>query len=148
MSNLPRLPRLVMNIAKQSEEKEIWQPKWNCFCCHDYGYVQPNLVRLIIPNYDSDKDKMPLCQRCDAGERWSSPEIESSLDMRFDSEICTRLDEIERQNWKETTQQKQRQLMQKAFVATEQVTKSLRTRSRTPEERNCARRRHEDCRAS
>ncbi|WP_460202797.1 hypothetical protein [Scytonema sp. NUACC21] len=47
---------------EEDQEKEIWFPNWNCFCCQDTGKVQLNLARLVIPNYNDNRDRLPICQ--------------------------------------------------------------------------------------
>ena len=58
---LPQLERLPMRLESEVKDKEIWQPRWKCFCCEDSGLVKPNLVKLVIPSYDYAKDKLPRC---------------------------------------------------------------------------------------
>ena len=109
MVNFPQLPRLKRQSVKEREsgELEIWQPTCQCFCCHDFGYVQASLVRLIVPDYDPDKDLIPICQRCEANERWEHPDVIPSFDQRFTREICEQLHQYDRANWREWARKKQ-----------------------------------------
>ncbi len=141
MVDFPQLPRLKRQSVKEREsgDREIWQPTYKCFCCHDYGYVQPSLVRLIIPDYNPDKDLIPLCQRCEASDRWQHPDVIPSFDMRFTEEICDRLHEYDRANWRKWA--KKRQKNDKVIDYSAAV-KSLRKRSRSSEEEYLAQRKH------
>ena len=91
-------------MRPQQEElgNKICFPSWNCYCCHDTGAVSPRLVKLIIPDYNLDKDKLPFCQKtgCSEGDKYlNNPSIASSLDWRFDNKLCQKLDRIEREEW-------------------------------------------------
>ncbi len=55
--HLPRLERLLLRPIEEVEPKQVWRPTWHCFCCEDTGYVRDSLIRLVIPDYDSDKDR-------------------------------------------------------------------------------------------
>ncbi len=55
MSELPKFERSPI-LPNEVEDKEIWQPRWHCFCCQDTGQIQAHLVRLIIPDYDPNRD--------------------------------------------------------------------------------------------
>ena len=103
---LPRFDRELMRpeeIEARETGKQIWFPTWKCFCCHDTGFVNSRLVKLVIPNYNHDEDKLPICQNlsCDQHQQYSSSTIiSSSLDWRFGDEICQKLDAIEREEWR------------------------------------------------
>ncbi|MEH2252308.1 hypothetical protein [Nostoc sp.] len=102
-NELPKFERSPVNPRNEEEDKEIWQPSWKCFCCHDTGRIYPTLVRLVITDYDYDKDKIPICQNCNAGSNWMH--LQLMIDTRIDFKICRHLDKFERENWKRTTQQ-------------------------------------------
>jgi hypothetical protein len=70
--NLPQLPSQPIRPELQNEDAEIWQPSWKCFCCQDRGIVQSHLVRLVIPDYNHSRDRLPICQssECKQGSKW------------------------------------------------------------------------------
>jgi len=88
---------------EEEQEKEIFQPKWQCFCCQDSGKVSPNLVRRVIPNYNYDKDRLPICQNCNEGQtRWGHLNELGVIDQRLTFQICRKLDLMSREDWKQT----------------------------------------------
>lgn len=102
--DLPQLEPLPLNPRPEEEDKELFYPSWQCFCCHDSGIVQQHLARLIMPKYCSNRDKWPACQNCGAfNERWSGVLLQN-FDTRFNLKICQKLDLISRNDWKETVQ--------------------------------------------
>lgn len=104
MDDLPNFEPLPVIPPEVEEEKEIFYPKWHCFCCQDSGIVAVNLVRLIMPNYDHNRDKWVACQNlgCDKfDERWSGVSADN-FDNRFLPEICQKLDLKNRENWRNT----------------------------------------------
>ncbi|MDJ0581670.1 hypothetical protein [Crocosphaera sp.] len=142
-----KLPRIPMRPEEEPGiEKEIWQPKWKCFCCYDTGIVNAGLAELVIDGYDFNRDKLPRCQNqgCDAGEHYDSPSITKCIDYRLSPEICKQLDQIQRENWRQT-QEKWRE-NQKIKINYSSILKSLRVIDRPPEEDYEAKRRHEDAR--
>ncbi|WP_051470206.1 hypothetical protein [Fischerella sp. PCC 9605] len=139
---LPQLPpEPIRREDEPGYEKEIWQPSWNCFCCQDTGKVQPNLVRLVIPEYDYDRDRIPVCQApgCSAGTSYLH--LEGCIDMRLRAAICQELDRIERENWRQTTLNKVA-LIQERIKQTA-AAKSLRQHDRTHDEEIMAAERHQ-----
>ncbi len=103
-----KLPKLSREIIRQEDQPgyspELWQPSWNCFCCHDTGTVNPHLAKQVIEGYKLDKDKIPRCQNpcCNAGENLDSLDSDM-VDYRFTSAICQQLDAIHREDWRQTT---------------------------------------------
>lgn len=98
---LPKLPREPIRPEHEPEvEKEIWQPKWRCFCCRDWGVVSIHLVKLVIPDYSSQRDKPVACQnpRCQAKLYINNP----NYDQRFNAGICIELDKHSHEDWKKT----------------------------------------------
>ncbi|MGB6296550.1 MAG: hypothetical protein WBF90_10230 [Rivularia sp. (in: cyanobacteria)] len=91
---------------KSGFEKEIWQPRWRCFCCEDKGIVNPHLASKVIRGYDFDRDRYPICQApgCSAGENWMH--LEGNIDMRLTAPICQELDRIYREDWRQVTERK------------------------------------------
>jgi len=88
--------------SEQKQQKEIWQPRWRCFCCQDTGKIQPNLVRLVIPDYNYDRDRLPICQNCNLGHNWFHLDQFRVIDQRISSQICKKLDAIAREDWRQT----------------------------------------------
>lgn len=135
---LPQLPREPIRPDREllPNDKEIWQPEWRCFCCHDSGTVTQNLSQLIIPDYDHRRDKLAACQhpRCEAGRSFRG---DSNYDQRFSAEICTSLDAHSRSAWRKTVKAQQKRIVDLNCV------KSLRQRSRTPEEELMAHQKHQ-----
>jgi len=107
-------------------EVEIWQPDWNCFCCHDSGIVHHYLAALVIDGFDSNLDKLP---------RFLAP----SVDYRLTADICQELDAIERENWRDYVQKKR--LALKVDLST--IGKNLRQCQRTSTEERSARQKHQ-----
>lgn len=101
--NLPQFERLPINEQTENEDKEIWQPSWNCFCCQDTGQIQAHLVRLIISDYDPNRDRIPVCQGCNKFDRHNLRDY-GVLDTRFDLFLCKKLDRIARNDWKQVTE--------------------------------------------
>jgi hypothetical protein len=141
---MKKLPREIIRREDQPgyEERAIWQPSWQCFCCHDTGEVNQHLVRLVIDGYSQSKDKIPRCQNpgCSAGERLDS--LNGMIDYRFNAAICQELDEIHREDWRQTTQNKAALIAQK--ISEVAKSKSLRKRDRTKEEEQVALRKHQE----
>lgn len=102
MTDLPIFERLPINEKTENDDKEIWQPKWNCFCCQDTGLIYRHLIELIIPNFDPNRDRIPVCQGCNKFDNYHLKEY-GVLDLRFDLYICKKLDAIARDGWKRTT---------------------------------------------
>lgn len=73
---------------EEQQEKEIWKPTWKCFCCQDTGKVQPDLVRQVIPTYDDNRDRVPICQNCNLGQQnWAHLNDLGVIDQRLT--FCT-----------------------------------------------------------
>lgn len=130
-NELPKFERSPVDPRKEEEDKEIWQPSWKCFCCHDTGKIYPTLVRLVIADYDYDKDKIPICQNCNAGSNWMH--LQSMIDTRIDFKICRHLDKFERENWKRTTQQQFEIVKKRIDLVTNEIAQahSLTSANRT-----------------
>lgn len=142
---LPQLPRQPIRpeLEGQSLDREIWQPNWNCYCCHDTGIVRKLLVLLVIPDHDSRRDKPVACQRpgCEMSFEFSS---NPHFDLRFDREICSQLDKLNRQHWKETILSQHQLAKNRAAINAGAKDLNLRQRDRTEEEEEEAQRRVED----
>jgi hypothetical protein len=140
MKKLPR--ELIRREDQPDHEPEIWQPSWQCFCCHDTGEVNPHLARLIIDGYEQGKDKIPRCQNpgCSAGNHLDS--LNGMIDYRFSAAICQELNTIHREDWRQTTQMKAALIGQK--ISKVAKSKSLRKCDRTPEEKRVASLKHQE----
>ncbi len=139
--NIKKLPRYPMRREDEpGYEKEIWQPGWNCFCCHDTGIVVSHLATLAIDGYDYNRDKFPRCVNpgCKAGDHWDSEALTDSIDYRISAATCQKLDAIEREDWRQTARRHQINIRALAKVL------SLRKRDRTSSEEMEAQRRHEE----
>lgn len=140
MKKLPR--EFIRKQDNPDYTPEIWQPSWRCFCCRDTGEVNPHLARLVIDGYKQGKDKIPRCQNpgCTAGGHLDFPTLKGMIDYRFTPAMCQELDAVHREDWRHTTQIKAVAIAQKvALLAT---SKSLRKRTRTPDEEMNARQKH------
>lgn len=139
--NLPQLPREPIRPELENPtDKEIWTPKWRCFCCRDTGLVGLSLVSLVIPSYDQHRDKPVACQnpRCYAGSDYRD---DPKYDQRFTVGICTELDKRNREDWQRTTESHFKAIQNRVVDASREV--SLRKRDRTPTEDVEAQQRHE-----
>ncbi|ELS00880.1 hypothetical protein Xen7305DRAFT_00005810 [Xenococcus sp. PCC 7305] len=145
MNNYPQLsPLKLREEAQPGYQAESWQPTWNCFCCHDTGFVQYSLVKKIIKNYVPDRHKPVECNASSCNIRLGETLYETNtLDRRFDPEICDRLDAEERQIWKKWRHEKHRKRLESLEL---NCTKNLRARSRTQEEQFEVERRHQEMR--
>lgn len=143
MPEFPHMKRRPLRSPEQGE-RELWQPRWICYCCHDSGFVAIHLVRLVIPDYNLHQDERPLCHAkgCNASD-WAytaSEEVSRCLDWRFTQDLCNQLVQWERKNWKQTIQKKF-----KRQVDTQELAQgmNLRQRDRTEEEQQLAEQRHQ-----
>lgn len=141
-NDFPKLERLLLRPELEEQDREVWRPTWHCFCCEDTGYVRDVLIKLVIPDYNSDKDRNVACRNCDRVFLYAQAIIDS-LDWRFTPDICARLDSIYRDNWMQTVE-KQSQLKRQALGLVDELSekKSIRLRRRTPAEEMEVRRKH------
>lgn len=132
--------------SEPNYDKRLWQPSWDCFCCHDTGFVIDKLAAYVIEGYVGGQHKIAVCQAslCQA-EIGETLETSGSLDRRLTPEICDYLDSLEREEWARTLKS-QRELRKKAKGLVDELAerKSMRLRRRTPTEEMEVRRRHED----
>lgn len=114
-------------------DKEIWQPSWKCFCCQDTGKVQNHLVKLVMPNYDYDRDRIPLCQLCGAGDKLYHLVEFGVIDTRFETMLCKKLDAIAREEWSKATQEQFAIAKKRVGLITDEIAAvhSLTKRKRT-----------------
>ncbi|MES1024905.1 hypothetical protein ABN584_18830 [Gloeocapsa sp. BRSZ] len=140
--NLPQLPREPIR-PEAEEDRELWQPRWRCFCCQDTGIVRLWLVEQVIPDYDYQRDKSVVCQNphCQAGENYR---YDPNYDQRFSAGICAALDSKNRDSWRRTIE-KRFERIQNSVKNTAQ-SMSLRKRERTYAEEMEAQRQHNDVR--
>lgn len=126
------LEPLPMRPEQEREDKEICSPKWHCFCCRDTGKVQPDLVRQVIPSYNDDRDRLPICQNCNKGHEWYHLDDLGILDMRLNPQICGKLDAYAREDWRRTTQMWFEMAKERVEKATQEIAQkgNLRKRDR------------------
>jgi hypothetical protein len=105
MIDFPQFEPLPVRAEEEQEDKEIWQPSWKCFCCQDTGKVQPHLVRLVIPDYDYQRDRLPICQLCSCGDKLYHLTEFGVIDTRFETLLCKKLDTLAREEWNQATQE-------------------------------------------
>jgi hypothetical protein len=146
MSDLPKFPREPISTPEQRRDRQMWRPEWKCFCCEDSGFIASSLMSLIVPDYNSNEDKLPLCQNCSAGSwvQGSSPEVTGTIDWRFKREICVELDRINREGWRITLRNQfeaRQQALSEIHDLTQQM--NLRTRDRDWREDQKAEHRHQ-----
>ena len=147
MKNFKKLKPIPLRPECEPDyDKQLWQPNWCCFCCHDTGFVIDRLAAYVIEGYTSGQHKIALCQAtgCQA-EIGETLEASGSLDRRLTPEICDYLDNLEREEWARTLK-KQRELRKQAKGLVDELAerKSIRLRRRTPTEELEVRRRHEE----
>ena len=163
MEQLPQLKPLSLRPeCEPGYEKESWKPTWNCFCCHDTGFVLDRLSSQIIPGFNSEQHKTLLCNApgCNASRDKVSPKLieEGNFDTRLSSEICDRLAQMEKESWEDYRWKKHRQslmgetpktalahqLRKEALGKVEELAekKSMRTVGRSEKEQKQARERH------
>ncbi len=131
-----KLPPLPMRRENDPNyEPEIWQPDYSCFCCEDTGLAIHAAV-MFIEGYDLDKHKFPVCQNpgCEEGKKFGQvPALEYSLDWRLDAQMCAEADQAMRAVWREWAK-KQQEKRHCPEIDLSNITKNLRTRSRTSAE--------------
>lgn len=117
-------------------ENDLWQPRWDCFCCRDSGKISPDLVRRVIPDYDYGRDRLPICQNCNRGHDWYHLHTVDILDQRISFETCRKLDAIAREDWRLTTQALFELLKKRLEEGTASISQkyNLRRRNRIQEE--------------
>ncbi|QFS50623.1 hypothetical protein [Nostoc sphaeroides] len=120
--NLPTFERSPI-LPNVEEDKEIWQPRWHCFCCQDTGQIQAHLVSLIIPDYDPNRDRIPVCQGCNKFDRHNLRDY-GVLDTRFDLFLCKKLDAISRADWKQVKELQFEKYKNLLDIATDQIAKT------------------------
>jgi hypothetical protein len=131
--NFPQFEPLSVRPEEETEDKEIWQPSWNCFCCQDTGKVQAHLVRLVMPNYDYNRDRLPMCQLCSCGDKLYHLTEFGVIDTRFETMLCRKLDQIAREEWRNATTEQFAITKQRIGLVTDEVAQahSLRKKNRT-----------------
>lgn len=144
MQEYPQLPPIQLRDEVDPEyQKVAWKPNWNCFCCHDTGFITDLLTKKLIPNYVSGKHKPVECNASNCKIQLGKDFYETNtLDQRFDPEICDRLDQDEREMWREWSMQQHEKRKFKLDLSN--ATNNLRARARLPCEHFDVQRRHED----
>lgn len=131
-------------------EKKIWQPQWKCFCCQDTGKIQPLLIRRVIPKYDYNRDRLPICQLCSKGRDWLHLKDEGIIDTRITFDTCRKLDIMAREEWKRTTLQWFEHAQKRVEQGTTEISqkRNLRQRDRTQTELVLAQTKHAKARSN
>lgn len=128
-------PQLEAQPVRPEEigDKEIWQPSWKCFCCQDTGKVQNHLVKLVMPDYDYDRDRIPICQLCNAGDKLYHLVEFGVIDTRFETMLCKKLDTLARDEWSQATQEQFQIAKKRVGLITDEIATahSLTRRKRT-----------------
>ena len=148
MNNYPKLEPIQLREEAQPGYRGVpWKPTWNCFCCHDTGFVQYLLVKKVMPNYVSGRHKPVECNATNCHIRLGDALYETeTLDRRFSAKLCDRLDSDERQMWQEWSKEQHEKRKQRLGLIDSNVTKNLRVRSRTNYEQLEVERRHQNIR--
>lgn len=143
-NHFPKLERLLLRPELEEQPKEVWRPTWHCFCCQDTGYVGNSLIRLVIPDYDANKDRSVACRNCDKVTVYAEL-VQNSLDWRFTPSLCAELDRIYRDDWARTVEQ-QSELRERALELIDDLAerKSIRLRRRSLEEEMEVKRKHQE----
>ncbi|MBW4600503.1 MAG: hypothetical protein KME29_13125 [Calothrix sp. FI2-JRJ7] len=134
-------------LTPKPEGEEIFKmPTWKCFCCHDTGWVRPHIAKLVIAEYDSNRDRTPVCQGCEQGRQWFH--LKGNIDTRLHQITCKELDKWERDNWEETVRTQFEKLLKNKDFVDESVShiataKSLRQRARISSEQSYAQYKHD-----
>ena len=140
---LPQLKRepIRPELEALEADKEIWQPRWKCFCCHDSGLVELRLIELVIPDYDQHRDKPVICQnfRCEAGEFYRG---DFNYDQRFTGGICAELDKKSRDDWQRTVESRFERIQNSVKDTARGMSFKRTQRDRTPSEEEIAARKH------
>lgn len=142
MDNFQLNPLPLRDEALPGYEPAAWKPNWKCFCCHDNGIIPERIVKIVMPNYVTGRHKPVKCNNCNIqlGEDLYKT---NTLDTRFPAWVCERLDNQEREMWREWSHQQHLKRQSKLnSVDSDSLTKNLRTRSRTNCEQETARRKH------
>lgn len=141
-----KLSPIPTHPNEEATEKKIFFPKWNCFCCEDTGIVRTHLVRLVMPDFNWNRDKLPQCTNCQAILKYPAFTKFGILDNRFSLKICAELDKKSREDWAVFAKNQQRNLLaQKAQQAAIELAsdKSLRKRDRSPNENLAQHQKHQ-----
>ncbi len=150
MNNYPELQPLELREEAQPGYQAVaWKPTWNCFCCHDTGFVQHLLVKKVMPNYVSGRHKPVECNATNCNIRLGDTLYETeTLDRRFSADLCDRLDSDERQMWAEWSKEQHERRKQALGLIddSKNITNNLRVRKRTNYEQLEVERRHQDIR--
>jgi hypothetical protein len=145
MYEFPKFSRMPQRIEEEPDfDKPNWRPSWSCYCCHDTGLIVYSLVRLVIPDYDGNRDKPVVCHHCHQRDKFGDL-ISLSLDWRFNDELCEKLDRIARDDWARTLEKFYAEGKERYYMDLSTIGQNLRCRSRTAEEEMEAKRKHENC---
>jgi hypothetical protein len=144
-TDLPKFSRMLQRQEDEPDfDKPLWRPPWSCYCCHDTGFVVYSLVRMVIRDYDGNKDKPVVCHRFRIKDKFGEV-ISLSSDWRFNDELCSKLDRIARDDWAMTLEKMYSEGKEGYSLDLSKIGKNMRMRNRTSEEEMEALRKHQDC---
>lgn len=84
-----------------TQEKTFILPHWNCFCCKDTGTVSSHLLNLVCPGYSIHTHPLVHCKNCVL----DNPISQVCAQNLLDKWQCKELDEIARQDWRDTAKE-------------------------------------------
>ncbi|MDJ0902505.1 MAG: hypothetical protein QNJ55_27240 [Xenococcus sp. MO_188.B8] len=148
MNDYPELePIPLREEAQPGYQGVAWKPTWNCFCCHDTGFVRYLLVKKVIPNYVSGRHKPVECNATNCNIRLGDALYETNTFVhRSSADLCDRLNSDERKMWDEWSKEQHEKRKQRLRLIDSNITRNLRLRSRTNDEQLDVERRHQDIR--
>lgn len=125
MIEKPFFEKLPAQKPQQSEEKEIFKPNWNCFCCHDSGFIIR--TELVIESLGRN-DPGPVCNRpgCTSASRFGF-----ELDRRVPPEVCQQIHEWELSCWKSTVHSQWEKIVEKinSLASSKSISDSSRSKN-------------------
>jgi len=106
-------------LRPPEQDGEIWQPRWDCFCCHDTGIILRKEWVL-----ESPQNYALACNRpsCSSGAMLRAT---GGLDTRVPPAICEQIHELERESWRQTTKEKVERIRALANQQIESFTESF-----------------------
>jgi hypothetical protein len=130
------IPVVVRPESLQTEKEIAPAPNFRCFCCEDTGWIRSWLVKLVIRDYNPNRDRNPTCKNCGAGGQWMH--LEGNIDTRFHAITCQKLhnyakeedEKARRQQWENSQKAKQLTL---DFAKNKSLRKGDRTANDTRE---------------
>ena len=83
-------------LPARKQDREMWSPRWQCYCCHDTGLVPSShhLAELVGENY-------PYAVRCNASGCSAGREFGQEVDTRAPADWCDEVARRVRADWQE-----------------------------------------------